>query len=75
MIARVIILIVSFAFAVPFGVAGSKQKPILTDEFDRFLVTPETVIGEEVGKAGHREEAGSVASDRSASGQWGRGRV
>ena len=50
MIARVIILIVSFAFAVPFGVAGSKQKPILTDEFDRFLVTPETVIGEEVGK-------------------------
>ena len=50
MIGRVAILIVSFAFAVPFGVAGSKQKPILTDEFDRFLVTPETVIGEEVGK-------------------------
>jgi len=50
MILKVAILIVSFAFAVPFGGVGSKQKPILTDEFDRFLVTPETVIGAEVGR-------------------------
>ncbi len=30
--------------------AGYAQKPILTDEFDRFLVTPATTIGEEVGE-------------------------
>ena len=30
--------------------AGYAQKPILTDEFDRFLVTPATTIGEAVGE-------------------------
>ncbi len=34
----------------PANPAGSAQKPILTDEFDRFLVTPATAMGEEVGE-------------------------
>jgi len=34
----------------PASATGYAQKPILTDEFDRFLVTPATAIGEEVGE-------------------------
>ena len=53
-----LLLIVALAIASPqpgFGHSaaspgGYAQKPILTDEFDRFLVTPATAIGEEVGE-------------------------
>ena len=47
---RVILFVLLFLFTTPFGDASYAQKPIITDEFDRFLVTRTTKIGEVVGK-------------------------
>jgi len=43
-------LVISFLFASLFCSLSYAQKPILTDEFDRFLVTKETKIGDVIGK-------------------------
>ena len=49
-ITRVILFVLLFLFAAPFSGTSYAQKPIVTDEFDRFLVTKTTKIGEVVGR-------------------------
>ena len=44
------LFVILFSFAAQFGSVSYAQKPILTDEFDRFLVTKETDIGDVLGK-------------------------
>ena len=47
---RVILFVLLFLFAAQLSGTSYAQKPIVTDEFDRFLVTKTTEIGEVVGK-------------------------
>ncbi len=44
-----LLIILAVVLAAQLTIAGTPQKPILTDEFDRFLVTQETQIGEVLG--------------------------
>jgi hypothetical protein len=47
---KTVLLVIPLLLAVSFGSASYAQKPIVTDEFDRFLVTRTTKIGEVLGK-------------------------
>ena len=49
-VSKVILFVLLSLFVIPFGDASYAQKPIVTDEYDRFLVTRTTKIGDILGK-------------------------
>ena len=53
---KTVLLVIPLLFAVPFGSVSYAQKPIVTNEFDRGLVTKATKIGEVIGIYSHNNK-------------------